>query len=151
MIVHRFMSKQEYLALIDGKVLRNSTDHRRKDRKRTTSVGFCFFTEDPDQAVHWLSGIADLDYCVTLEVPDGYLIPSWGMYLDDDGTDLSRPMNYDELMRTAKFKKRTEYCRCLYSLSEVRILAATDKYAHLYPPRSEHQHLIQAMLAGVRI
>lgn len=146
MTVHRFMSDQEYRALIGGKVLRNSTDHRKQNCCRTTSVGFCFFAEEPDESVHWLSGCVDLDWCVTLEVPDGYLVPSWGTYIDNEGIDLSRPMNYEELMRTAKFKRRSEYCRSVYSMRDVQIIAATDKYYTMYPSRSASNELIMAML-----
>lgn len=151
MIVHRFMGKQEYLALLDGKELYNPTNHHKKHKMRTSSIGFCFFKEDPDEAVHWLSGIADLDYCVTMDVEDGFLLKSWGLYMDNEATDLSKPMNYQEFMREAKFKKREEFCRCRYSLKNVKILHVTDKYYKMYPPRSMHQHLLKAMLAGVRI
>lgn len=151
MIIHRFMSRSEYEQLVAGKELYNNTNHHKKDQKRTNSVGFCFFMEDPDQAVHWLCGIVDLEMCVTMEVPDGWGVRSWGLYLDEEASDLSKPMNYQEFMREAKWKKRTEICRCRYSTKQVRIISATDKYYHLYPPRSEHQHLIKAFLAGVRI
>lgn len=150
MIVHRFMSNAEYARLLEGKELYNNTGHK-KNGKRTSSVGFCFFTEDPEDAVHWLSGIVNLEQCVTMEIPDGFLIPSFGMYLDEDGTDLSRPMNYQELMSIAKFKKRTEYCRCRYSLKDVKVISATDKYYSKYPPIEYQQELIKAMLAGARI
>ena len=151
MEIHRFMSRREYELLAAGKELYNPTNHRKKDKKRTNSIGFCFFTENPDDAVHWLSGIVDLDVCVTMEVPDGWGVKSWGLYLDDEATDMSKPMNYQDFMREAKFKKRAEICRCRYSTKDVRIIDATDKYYSMYPPRSEHQHLIKAMLAGVKI
>ena len=150
MIVHRFMGEQECLALLGGKTLVNNTNHK-KDKKRTNSFGFCFFKESPDEAVHWLSGIADLDYCVTLEVPDNYLVKTYGLYVDDEASDLSKPMNYREFMAAAKFKKREEYCRRRYSLNDVQILAITDKYYSMYPPRSAHQHLIKAFVQGMRV
>lgn len=151
MIVHRFMSKQELSVLLAGKQLCNSTNHHKKFNRRTTSIGFCFFADDPDEAVHWLSGIVDLDYCVTMEVDDGFLLQSYGLYMDNETTDLSHPMNYDDFMKVAKFKKRTEYCRSRYSLTDVKILNVTDKYYTMYPPRAIQQDLIKAMLAGVKI
>lgn len=151
MIVHRFMGAQECRALLEGKTLYNPTNHRKKDGKRSSSIGFCFFTEEPDDAVHWLSGIVDLDYCVTMEVEDGYLLKSFGVYLDEERTDMSKPMNYEDFMREAKFKKRVEYCRCRYSRKDVKILGVTDKYYKMYPPRSAHQGLLKAMMSGVKI
>lgn len=145
------MSTKEYLALLEGKELINQVNHHKKFKKRTSSIGFCFFTEPPDEAVHWLSGIVDLDYCVTMDVPDGFLLKSWGMYLDDEHVDLSKPMNYEDLMKSAKFLKRDEYCRCRYSLKDVKILAVTDKYYKMYPPRQSNAPFIKAMLAGQKI
>ena len=81
MIVHRFMSDAEYEVLKAGKRLINCTVHSDKNRK-TTSVGFCFFTEDPAEAIHWLSGCCDPDWCVTMEFPDDYLSESKATYRD---------------------------------------------------------------------
>ena len=64
MKVHRFMSDAEYEVLLAGGKLMNGTVHG--DRNKSTSVGFCFFTEDPDKAIHWLSGCCYPDWCVTL-------------------------------------------------------------------------------------
>lgn len=151
MIVHRFMSEQEAINLLEGKLLVNTTNHRKKYKRRTSSIGFCFFAENPDEAVHWLSGVVDLDYCVTMEVADGFLLKSFGLYLDEEKTDTSKPMNYQDFIREAKFKKREEYCRCRYSLKDVKILDITQKFKTMYPPRSEHKPLIAAMIAGVKI
>lgn len=51
MIVHRFMSEAEYECLIGGAKLMNATDHYKSGHK-TDSVGFCFFPDDPDEAIH---------------------------------------------------------------------------------------------------
>lgn len=144
------MCAQEYKSLINGNVLVNFKQHN-KNGSRTSSIGFCFFKEDPDEAVHWLSGIADLDWCVTMEVEDKFLVKSWGLYLDEKNTDLSKPMNYEDFMRSAKFIRREEFCRCRYSNAQVRILSATDKYSTMYPPRSGNKPFIRAMIAGVKI
>ena len=56
MVVHRFMSDAEYEVLTAGGRLMNGTDHGASGNK-STSIGFCFFSEDPEVAVHWLSGI----------------------------------------------------------------------------------------------
>ena len=149
MIIHRFMSEREYKLLTSGKELYNGTYHRRNGRM-SNSRGFCFFLEEPDEAVHWLSGIVDLDWCVTLEVPDGWGIKSWGDYLDEEKTDLSRPMSLEDCLKADR-KRRTEICRIRYSKRDVRIISATQKYYSLYPTRQQRQILIEALFAGGRI
>ena len=151
MKVHRFMSNAEFQNLVAGKELCNMTNHRKKNGSRTTSIGFCFFTGDPDKEVHRLSGVVDLDVCVTFDVPENYLRKSFGMYLDEESTDMSKPMNYEDFMREARYKKVEEYCRCRYSLDAVTILGVTTKYASMYPPRSEYMKLIKPFLQGVKI
>lgn len=149
MIVHRFMSSKEFEALMQGKTLINTTNHRKKSKKNTTSVGFCFFTEDPDEAVHWLSGIVDLDYCVTMEVLDGYLIKSKGVYLSQTA-DVSKPITLKEL-RQQPMDVRTEYCRTRYSAKEVLVTGYTDKYASMYPPKELQKEFEKYLLAGGRL
>lgn len=126
MRVHRFMSRKELTALMSGKKLVNRRDHK-KEGLRTTSVGFCFFTEDPDEAVHWLSGIVCLECCVTMEVDDGYLVESYGVYVDISKDDPSKPL--DQIPSI----KRREYCRSRYSIDDVKILNVTCKYESMYP------------------
>ena len=121
MILHRFMSKREYDALMTGEVLRNETDHGAMGQK-TDSVGFCFFPEPPDEAIHWLSFIVDSDLCVTMEIPDAMVRKSQGRYRDvekDNGSAL-----FDE----PPMLWRTEYCLTEYSLQTVRVLHVTDQY-----------------------
>ena len=126
MKVHRFMSRKELAALMSGKKLVNNTDHK-KEGLRTTSVGFCFFTEDPDEAVHWLSGIVCLECCVTMEVDDDYLVESYGVYVDISKDDPSLPL--DQIPSI----KRKEYCRSRYSIDDVKLLNVTCKYESRYP------------------
>ena len=57
MILHRFMSEAEFERLLAGERLTNTTDFHGEQGRHTTSVGFCFFPEDPDEAIHWLRGI----------------------------------------------------------------------------------------------
>jgi len=121
MILHRFMSKQEYDALMAGNVLRNDTNHGALGQK-TDSVGFCFFPEPPEEAIHWLSFIVDTDVCVTMEIPDEMLRKSKGRYRDvekDKGSNL-----FDE----PPMLWRTEYCLTQYSLLMVNVLHVTDKF-----------------------
>lgn len=124
MIVHRFMSEAEYECLISGAKLMNITDHSESGHL-TDSVGFCFFTEDPDEAIHWLSGCTYPERCVTMEVPDTLLKKCYGMYRDPSRDNLFEP----EPIEGRPKKTRIEYCTTHYSLSEgVRIIASTDRY-----------------------
>lgn len=70
MILHRFCSAKEYEAFQRGDLLVNNKNHSIKRGSASTSVGFCFFKEDPEDAKHWLSGIVDFDVCITVEVDD---------------------------------------------------------------------------------
>lgn len=124
MILHRFMSAAECAALIKGDLLTNITEHAERGQ-RTTSVGFCFFPEDPDEAIHWLSGCTFPDYCVTLDIPDYMLQESEGIYRDPKRDDLSKPLGRNRPTMTKK-----EYCLQRYSLRghQIRLLNVTDKY-----------------------
>lgn len=121
MILHRFMSKQEYNALIAGDDLHSCKIHKLTGQ-HTDSVGFCFFPEEPDEAIHWLSWIVNADVCVTMDIPDDLLTKSRGRYRDvekDKGLGLFDPI---------PMIWRTEYCLTDYSLRTVRVLDATFKY-----------------------
>ena len=52
------MSDAEFEVLTAGGRLMNATDHAKERGQLTDSIGFCFFTEDPDKAIHWLSAAA---------------------------------------------------------------------------------------------
>ncbi len=125
MIVHRFMSDAEYECLKSGAKLMNATDHHKESKAKTNSVGFCFFVENPDEAIHWLSGCTYPDWCVTMEIPDELLTESYGFYRDPSRDNLYAPVPKGG---RPTMKKR-EYCLTCYSLNEVKILNATDKYA----------------------
>lgn len=125
MIVHRFMSDAEYNVLIAGGRLMNATNHG-SDGHRTDSVGFCFFIEDPDEAIHWLSGCTYPDWCVTMEIPDNLLRESYGIYRDPSRDNLHAvaPRGGRPTVR------RREYCLTSYSLQEVRIISATPRFSY---------------------
>lgn len=119
MIVHRFMSNEEFAKLTRGEVLRNDSKH---EGWRTTSVGFCFFTEPPSEAVHWLSGVCDTDICVTMDVPAEMLTQSRDTYGDVKKRDLRR------ITADGPEIERIEWCCREYSLETVKILEWTQKY-----------------------
>ena len=79
MVVHRFMSAEEWRRLQAGQLLVNESKHR---GFRSESRGFCFTTDDPKEAIHYLSGNVDTDVCVTMEVPEGMLRKTKAIYRD---------------------------------------------------------------------
>lgn len=126
------MSEAEYEGLIGGAKLTNAADHS-KSGQRTDSVGFCFFAEDPDEAIHWLSGCTYPDCCVTMEIPDSLVRESYGIYRDPERDDLSQlmPSNLPTM-------RKREYCTTCYSLTDgVKVLTMTQKYAKYAQLRRE--------------
>lgn len=142
MIVHRFMSDREYKALLSGKIISNNTIHSKKGF-HTTSKGFCFFPEDPDEARHWLAGIVDLDWCVTFEIDEKLLARSEAKYADHEKMDLSKPLNIQDKI---EYKVRKEYCRFWYCLEIVKIIGVTDKYRNLYPSKEEFKRYMKEFM-----
>ena len=128
MTVHRFMSQQEFDMLIAGEVLENNTVHSELGR-HSTSVGFCFFTEDPDEAIHRLSHIVCQDLCVTFFIPDHLLTESKGEYRDVENDDIDGMSLYDMFFTPPPSIWRKEYCLQRYSRKDVRIVDVTNKYA----------------------
>lgn len=118
MIVHRFMSDLEYQRLMDGETLTNTTVHAAEGRK-SRSVGFCFFTESPEEAIHWLSFNVSTDWCVTFDIPDNLLQKSRARYRDPEKDTLLAHVSI----------WRTEWCIQKYSIHTVRVISATDQWA----------------------
>lgn len=120
MILHRFCSNEEYEKYMAGETLVNNTRH--SDRFSSTSVGFCFFPEDPRKARHWLSGNVDFDWCLTFAVPDGMVEPSRAKY-----ADWSSPEGGSAY--------KTEYCCQRYDKSHFKLIKATDEFRTYAPNR----------------
>lgn len=115
------MSQREYGSLMAGGTLCNTTDHGKRG-KQTDSVGFCFFPEAPEEAIHWLSYIVDTDVCVTFDIADHLLTKRRARYRDperDKNVSLSAP---------PATCWRTEYSLTEYSLRTAKVLSHTDKY-----------------------
>lgn len=125
MIVHRFMGKEEYDMLVSGQKLRNTKHH--SDRYKSESVGFSFFEEEPSVAVHWLSGIIYMDYCVTFEVDESLLTKCAAWYRDP---------------QTENIVKRTEYSTIEYSKESFKIVGVTNEFESMYPPREFQKMLL---------
>lgn len=126
MILHRFCSSAEYDAFMRGEVLKNNTDHgARRGYSVTSSIGFCFFSEDPEDAIHWLSGIVDLDYCLTFDIPDEMLSMSSARY-----RDVSTPLDASGVCLRRDFWLRR------YSADTVKLLYAVTSFRGYAPNAS---------------
>lgn len=82
MEVFRFMSKLEFAKFMNGELLKNTTDH--SNGNKTNSKGFCFLNlkeQKPEEAIHFLSGVVDLDYCVKFRTSKE-LEQTYGIYAD---------------------------------------------------------------------
>lgn len=112
------MSEREYRALMSGATLENMTIHSYRGMK-SDAIGFCFFAEDPEEAVHWLSGVCCTDVLVTLDMPEATVNKAAAYYRDS---------RYDAGDLRHAAVKRTDYCLTRYSLDHVRILDVTRKY-----------------------
>lgn len=81
MILHRFMSDAEYISYTLGKTLYSEKDHGAlRGHDVSTAIGFCWFPEDPEEAKHWLSGIVDFDWCLTVDAPEHMIRACRGRY-----------------------------------------------------------------------
>lgn len=114
------MSDIEYRLLMRGDTLTNTTNHAAKGQ-RSTSIGFCFFTEEPDKAIHWLSTIVSTDWCVTFDIPVQLLTKSRARYRD--------PERDNWLLDKPATIWRTEWCLQQYSIQTARIVNADDRWA----------------------
>lgn len=121
MILHRFCSAREFEAYQRGDLLVNNTDHSVKRGGASTSVGFCFFSEAPEDAKHWLSGIVDFDVCITVEVDDSEVNKSRGRYATKD-------------MKGVMYKD--EYCAKTYDNYRFRLIESTTSYSSYAPNHS---------------
>lgn len=116
------MSDKEYQRLLAGHTLTNTTIHAAKGRK-SMSIGFCFFTEPPEEAIHWLSFNVCTEWCVTFDIPNQLLTKSMARYRDPE-EDNKRAW-YDEPATIW----RTEWCLQEYSIRNARIVKADNQWA----------------------
>ena len=73
MKVFRFMSTEEFEKYRSGKKLKNKTNHKKQNHRKTTSIGFCFLSLDdfePEYAYKFLTGIVTDEVCAVFEVDD---------------------------------------------------------------------------------
>ncbi len=126
MTLYRFMSQIEFRRLQGGETLTNKTNHRSTGHD-SDAIGFCFFAENPEEAVHWLRGTCCTDVLVTFEVPDGFMHTATAYYRDAKYSpdDFRRPK-----------VARTDYCCTSYSRASLRVLASTTRFRLNGPARA---------------
>ena len=66
LILHRFMSREEYIMYQSGEVLHNDTDHYKGGKGGSTSTGFCFFIGNVCVWAHRLNGLVSFDVLLTV-------------------------------------------------------------------------------------
>lgn len=131
MRLHRYMSEREFEAYMKGKTMRNGTKHG--GNCKSTSVGFCFFPEEPEEAYRWLSGIVCDDVCVTFEVPENKVKKSVGTYCNPDKSDNSIGAVLEDIfdylmgedMKNAVSMEKVEYCCNTYSRKDFKLVKFT--------------------------
>lgn len=121
LILHRFISRVEYLSYMSGEVLHNDTDHFRGGKGGSVSKGFCFFTGYPFEWAHRLNGLVSFDVLLTVELDlentDGDVYISSGVYADDPSSEYP------------KRKLSREVCTTAYSQNSMRFVSANFMYA----------------------
>lgn len=117
MILHRFCSEEEFDSYKRGELLINEKDHSKTRGSASTSVGFCWFTEDPEKAKHRLSGIVDFDICITVETDADNVKESKGRYV----------------VNGVRGIYLTEYCCTSYDNKRFRLIEVTDKFKSYAP------------------
>lgn len=136
-LLHRFCSMAEYKAYRRGDRLVNHSNH---NPRATTSVGFCFFSDDtdgPDSVDRWshrLNGLVDFDVLLTVRAPLNALQKSRGVYTNWDAPD---PI-------PAVF---TEYSTESYDRHTFELVAADLSFANnpQFISRSEAQRLLNCL------
>ncbi len=139
MEVFRFMSKFEFAKFMNGEVLKNNTDH--SNFSKTDSKGFCFLNLEehkPEDAIHFLSGLVNLDYCVKFRT-NKELKKTYGIYADSskDKELLEKGIELEDILDLL-FKmasggkdipqvKINEYCTEEYSNNDFELIGYTDK------------------------
>ena len=124
MKLFRFMSRKEFKKYINEEELINNQNHHLNHKSKTNSIGFCFLNLDeykPEEALHFLSGIVDLDICAVFEVNEDKVKETYGIYARQD-VNISL---FDILIGKIPSFEAKEYCTTKYSNKDFKLL----KYA----------------------
>lgn len=108
-----------------GEVLENRSTH---PFERTTVVGFCFTADPPREAIRWLAGTVETDYCVTFDAPEEMLTEGIAEYRDPDFP--APPISEYPSNNVPKIRRK-EYGCTKYSIHEFHVMHYTRAYSNI--------------------
>lgn len=136
LILHRFMSREEYIMYHSGEVLHNDTDHYQGGKEGSTSKGFCFFTGNIHEWAHRLNGLVSFDVLLTVELDlentDADVYISSGVYTDDPSAEFPKRRLYREVCTTAYSKQSMRFISADFSWAlDPRFVNKDDRLAYI--------------------
>lgn len=140
MKVFRFMSKLEFEKYKNDITLINNKKHDGK----TNSIGFCFLNIEeftPEEAMHFLSGIATFDVCAVFETEEK-LNKTYGIYakpIKSTGNPFEDLLNLFSGF-TDNFTAN-EYCVTEYSKKTMKLLKYSEEIWRQWDPVEEQKNL----------
>lgn len=140
MKVFRFMSKLEFEKYKNDITLINNKRHDGK----TNSIGFCFLNIEeftPEEAMHFLSGIATFDVCAVFETEEK-LNKTYGIYakpIKSTGNPFEDLLNLFSGY-TDNFTAN-EYCITEYSKKTMKLLKYSEEIWRQWDPAEEQKNL----------
>lgn len=142
LILHRFMSREEYIMYCSGEVLHNDIDHYRGGKGGSLSKGFCFFIGNVREWAHRLNGLVSFDVLLTVELDlentDADVYISSGVYADNPSSDSPRRKLYREVCTTAYSKQSMRFISADFSWAcNPRFISKDERMAmvlHRFPP-----------------
>ena len=126
----------------NGRTLRNNKKHTGK----TNSVGFCFLDMedfDPEEAMHFISGVVSFDVCAIFEVDKKLLNESYGVYAEPikpTGSLAEDMLNL--LLGFNDSFTATEYCTTEYSNKDFKLIKYAENLWEQWEPREEQSKIV---------
>ena len=119
LILHRFMSREEYIMYQSGEVLHNDTDHYKGGKGGSVSKGFCFFIGKIHEWAHRLNGLVSFDVLLTVELDlentDADVCISSGVYADDPSSEYPKRKFFREVCTTAYSRQSMRFVSADFS------------------------------------
>lgn len=119
LILHRFMSREEYIMYQSGEVLHNDTDHYQGGKGGSVSKGFCFFTGNVSEWAHRLNGLVSFDVLLTVELDienaDADVYISSGVYAENPSSEYPKRRLFREVCTTAYSKQSMRFVSADFS------------------------------------
>lgn len=136
LILHRFMSREEYIMYQSGEVLHNDTDHYQGGKGGSVSKGFCFFTGNGREWAHRLNGLVSFDVLLTVELDldntDADVFISTGVYADDPSAEFPRRKLFREVCTTAYSKQSMRFISADFSWAvDPRFISKDELMAYI--------------------